>query len=162
MTQDLITHYYLKKKDREGYPVLKNNVVNYFFSNLIRAKKGFEFIDPKWEFKKELPIDFILFRSLYWLYDKCKAFIKCKDFPYFCCKIISQIYPHFNLKRLQKLKALEEEFQSDINQGKVIIEINVPPEHSLIELASLNITSKENKKVKNIFTNSWKKLEGHQ
>jgi len=98
---NLLRNYSIGENDFEGYPLIKGDTIDYTFWNLIKKTDNtIEFIDRKWKSKKPLSADLILFRNLFWVFDKISPFLKNKDKSSFIISMIKDIYPQYSEKRL--------------------------------------------------------------
>jgi len=70
----LMSRFYIKKTDSEGYPLLSGEAIDCTLWNLIENKKGIFFIDKKWKSIEPISIDFVLFRNLLYFFNKTFPF----------------------------------------------------------------------------------------
>lgn len=89
------------KTDKEGFDLLTGNSIDYILANLIKSDTRLTGIDDEWRLEENVPIDFILCRSLiislrkqgYWLKNK----VLCLLWLEFM--LIRALMPQYSLKR---------------------------------------------------------------
>ncbi|HBE44061.1 MAG TPA: hypothetical protein DDW17_01075 [Deltaproteobacteria bacterium] len=112
---DVISLYFLGQHDEEGYQLIDGKAVDYCFWNLIRNKSGtMVFIDRKWSFKKDITIDYIIFRNLYHLYNDIYPFVSEKTLSDFVFNIMQKLFTQYSSERHARNFAIESVFQNDI------------------------------------------------
>ncbi len=133
----LIAQYGTGKLDGDGYPLVKGEAVDYTFWNVLSGKDGeFYFIDRKWRSKADITADLVLFRSLYFAFDKMIPFVNQKNMSKFIIGYIKELYPQYDIDRLMKNLADEEAFQSIAGNKKVKLSLDIPPLYSISGQAS--------------------------
>ncbi len=123
----LILDYATGGTDREGYPLVKGDAMDYTFWNLVVRKNGeLSFIDKKWRMKNDIPADFVLFRNFYYVYDKISPFLGGEECPGFIVRIVRRVYPRYSLKRFRVDLKYEEEFQSLVSNRRIKLSTRGP------------------------------------
>ncbi len=125
----LLKYFSINEKDEEGYHLVDGGAIDYTFWNLIKGPdNSLHYMDRKWRFRDKIPADFVLFRSLYYLYAIYAPFIKEKDSRSFIVGIINTIYPKYTGERLKENLKLEESFQSEVsNNPENFNALELPP-----------------------------------
>jgi glycosyltransferase involved in cell wall biosynthesis/2-polyprenyl-3-methyl-5-hydroxy-6-metoxy-1,4-benzoquinol methylase len=131
---NLLQNYSIGENDLEGYPSIKGDTVDYTFWNLIKSPDNtIEFIDRKWKSKKALPADFILFRNLFWIFDKISPFLKNKDKSSFIISMIKDIYPQYSEERLIVNLRFENAFQFFVTGENLHLSTDNLKQYNVIE-----------------------------
>lgn len=114
-----IERFYINKKDEEGFELLDGNSVDYTFWNIIREEnyKNLIYIDREWEFTCNIPIDFIVFRNLFYFSIKYITDLKVSFFD-LIYKIMKEIFNNYKIERFIKIIKMEEKFQNFVINKK--------------------------------------------
>lgn len=113
--QELINKYYTGINDKEGYPLLRGDSIDFIFRNIIKNKMGLVGIDTEWSVVGYIPADYVVYRAITidiigsqysWIKDK----IKNKD--KFTIDLMKNLFPNYNRSRHNKNKQLEKSFQN--------------------------------------------------
>lgn len=115
-----IERFSVNKKDEESFDLLDGKSVDFTFWNLIRDEINYQnliYIDREWEFNDYIPIDFIVFRNLFYFLTKysTEQKISLLDLIY---KIMKEIFSNYKLERLLKIIKIEENFQNIVVNRK--------------------------------------------
>lgn len=114
----ILENFSTGKLDKMGFPLVKG-VIDCTLWNLIEKEGRIYFFDRKWFFEEELPIDFLLTKSIVLgLYPSCKPFLNSDEYS-FCFDIISNIYKNYNYSRYNFYKRKSREFFSILEQKKL-------------------------------------------
>ncbi|MCX7965059.1 MAG: class I SAM-dependent methyltransferase [Syntrophorhabdaceae bacterium] len=111
---ELLKRYDTYTKDNYGYPLIKGEAIDFTIWNLLKSDNTLIFFDKKWQSKNPLSSDFILFRSLFYLYQDIYPFLNV-DCESFVITIINSIFPFYNKDRYLKNLTLENTFQNSIS-----------------------------------------------
>jgi GT2 family glycosyltransferase/2-polyprenyl-3-methyl-5-hydroxy-6-metoxy-1,4-benzoquinol methylase len=135
----LLYTYSIDKKDPEDYPLVKGETIDFTFWNLIVGKDQKPvFIDNKWRYKDPLPVDIVLFRNLFNIFEKISPFLKNKNKQQFILEIIQSLYPQYSETRLFTNLELEKTFQSYTSGRVQNFTIKNSVQNSLNEIVLLN------------------------
>lgn len=105
--------------DSKGFPLITGEAIDYTFWNIVvDSRRTFHFIDRKWVCKKPIPVDYILFRNLFYLTDKTKDVLDTKNHQTFIVRIIRSLYPDYSYSRLSEALEFEGLFQSYVSGKK--------------------------------------------
>jgi O-antigen biosynthesis protein len=129
----LITDYSTGRSDESGYDLVKGDAIDYTFWNLIISDNKIHYIDRKWKIKKDIPADFVVFRSLFYMYDTLSPFLTEKDVASFIIGNMRSLYPQYDIKRLDDNVRSEEEFQSAVCSRKVKLSLSRPQVYSIAQ-----------------------------
>ncbi|OPX70053.1 MAG: Methyltransferase domain protein [Methanoregulaceae archaeon PtaB.Bin056] len=115
----LLARYSTGVFDSKGFPLIAGEAIDYTFWNIIvDSRHTFHFIDRKWVCKKPIPVDFILFRNLFYLTDKTKDVLDMNNHQTFIVRIIRSLYPDYSYSRLSAALEFEGLFQSYVSGHK--------------------------------------------
>jgi len=121
----LLAKYSLNKVDDGGYPLVSGKAMDCTFWNVIVDSKGdLHFIDRKWEYEEGIPVDIILFRSLFFIYDAIVPFLNEKERIEFISSVMKHIYPQYSEERWKLGLRFEERIQSEVNGKPVKVGLN--------------------------------------
>lgn len=104
--------------DAEGYPLLKENALDYVPFNIVNDKGNYLPIDLEWIADNRIPVDYMLFRVLFGLAKQQAPYLFRKitladgDINAFFISIIQKFYPDYSQTRQLINRKKEEEFQS--------------------------------------------------
>ena len=116
LNDELLCTYSLGKNDLEGYPLVNGVAIDYTFWNIIvTSENTLTLIDKKWRSKEPLPVDLILFRNLFNIFEKISPFFKNKNKKSFIIDMIQDIYPQYSENRLTENLQFERQFQSFVS-----------------------------------------------
>jgi GT2 family glycosyltransferase/2-polyprenyl-3-methyl-5-hydroxy-6-metoxy-1,4-benzoquinol methylase len=136
---NLLNNYSIGENDLEEYPKIKGDTIDYTFWNLITTPDNkIEFIDRKWKSKKPLSAEFILFRNLFWIFDKISPFLQNKDKSLFIISMISDIYPQYSENRLIKNLEFENAFQYFVTGENQNLNIDNLRQYNVVEQVTQN------------------------
>jgi len=122
----MLDRYYTGEVDQNGIPLVSGVCVDYTLWNLIKDNDGnLFFIDSKWKYNSPISADFVIFRSIFYLFRDFFPFIKEKKISDFVIKIMRKIFPAYDYNRFLQHISLESEFQSLISLKPVKIETNI-------------------------------------
>ncbi|MCC6028438.1 MAG: class I SAM-dependent methyltransferase [Archaeoglobus sp.] len=114
--EELIKNFGTGEVDDKGFPIVSGEAIDFTFWNIIKTpEEDLRFIDRKWTFHKFLTSDFILFRNLFYLFQKFGPFIKEEKSSDFIIPIIKIIHPQYDFGRFLENLKLEKDFQSCIS-----------------------------------------------
>lgn len=97
------------EKDTEGYPLLNSASLDANFANIIQDDAGkWHFIDKEWQTKSNLPIDFVIYRSI-------RFCLYSHGFSDRLARLtIRSLYPSYSRKRHKKNRAIADGFQQEL------------------------------------------------
>lgn len=134
--------YYLGSTDIKGYSLVSGDAIDFCLNNLVRDITGeVKFIDKKWSFGKELAEDYVLFRSLFALYQEVNPYIRELSDYEFIWSIMNRIYPKYEVARLENCYELEIDFHNNVNRFSAKASIT----KKLLSEKSLYVKSKASK-----------------
>jgi hypothetical protein len=113
--------------DSEGYPLLTGNAFDFTFWNIIwnDRKQQYDYIDDEWEWESSLPVDYMLFRSLYCLFWTQRAYLSAKfpnrDLESLIIDLIKELYPQYDSKRHSENRSREEKALVAVTQSNVAL-----------------------------------------
>lgn len=111
----IIKEFSTDKIDNEGYLLLKGESIDCCFNNIVRCKdKKLVFIDRKWRFKNNIQEDYVIFRSLWGLFNEMYPYIFENSLSQFIIPIMNNIYPNYDSRRFDMSLEQETIFQKDI------------------------------------------------
>ena len=119
----LLYEFHIGKEDEEGYPLLKGDAIDCTLWNIIENQEGLFFFDKKWRWLKPVPIDFVLFRSLFYLLSKATPYlnnIEQRDVNELIILLLRSLFPHYGVERHARNLRNEQYFQSLINSERAI------------------------------------------
>lgn len=151
---ELMRKYFLGMKDKDGYPLVSGEAIDFLPCNIIINDHGMFSIDHEWIYNRLLTADYILFRGIF--------LFTCDQYPYlfrhmctseenidtFTISIIRVFYPQYDMKRQDFNRKLEEEFQSIVSGCAV--KLPSPEEFRILKDPLLQKESQMNAMV-----NSW-------
>lgn len=117
----LLSRFSNGSSDDLGYPLLRGDSFDFTFWNVIwdDHAKQYEYIDDEWKWKGVIPIDYMLFRSLYYYLLSRRAYVRAllprKDAEDVLLSLIRQLYPQYDSQRNQENRLREERVQTTIN-----------------------------------------------
>lgn len=113
--QELISRYYTKINDKDGYPLLQGDSVDFIFRNIVKNEMGLVGIDDEWSIIGYIPADYVVYRCITadiigsqypWIKNKIK------DIDKFTIELMKNLFPNYNRSRHNKNKQLEKSFQN--------------------------------------------------
>lgn len=121
---ELIKRYSLEKEDREGYPLVAPDAIDFIPCNIIMYNEELFSIDHEWLCTQALSADYILFRSVFLFASDQYPYIfgdssMSGDMNTFIMSIMTSFYPQYDAKRQAMNKKIEEDFQSIVSGGSV-------------------------------------------
>lgn len=117
---ELLYQFSTGECDEEGYMLVKGEAIDFSFWNvLVGGGNHLIFIDRKWKSKKPIPVDFVIFRNLFFLFESIKPYIENKDRLLFCSILMRHLFKNYSYERMMTIIHREEEFQQ-WNTGKCI------------------------------------------
>jgi hypothetical protein len=115
---NLLLQYATGETDESGYPLLNGVTIDFVSDNLVVDNQNrIVWIDPKRRLKKSCPVDYILFRNLFYLYSRINPYIPEKDVISFIMNQIKMIYPQYSKTRFYYNVQQEREFFRDIEMN---------------------------------------------
>ncbi len=146
--QELFKRYYIGSNDKEGYPLLKGESIDFIFRNIIKANNKILPIDNEWFIENSIPADYVMYRTVItdivgsqfpWI-DK-----KIKNVDKFTVELIKSIFPNYGNRRNNKNKLIEKSFQDGVTNG--LNQINLLPNYyflrnKIIRSLTLKVWSK--------------------
>lgn len=106
----ILSEFSTGKTDKYGFPLV-NGIIDCILWNMIEKDGQIYFVDRKWLYEEELPIDFILSRSVDLIYVMCRPYINMDEYT-FHHNILSNIYNKYNYSRFNLFKRKHNEFLS--------------------------------------------------
>jgi len=111
--QELLNRYSIGKEDKEGFPLVRGEALDFIFRNIIRQDGNLVPIDAEWETRDVIPADYVLYRCV------CDVFVaqypgtgKRIRYPNrFAVRIIKNIFSQYGRNRHRKNKQFERSFQ---------------------------------------------------
>jgi glycosyltransferase involved in cell wall biosynthesis/SAM-dependent methyltransferase len=123
----LLARFSKGSSDEEGYPLLRGDSFDFTFWNIIWEDHAqqYKYIDDEWEWKGAIPIDYVLFRSLYYYILSRRAYLRArlprKDADAVLMDLITQLYSQYDSQRHQKNRLQEERVQTVINERESLL-----------------------------------------
>jgi hypothetical protein len=117
----LIEQFSIDSVTADGYPLLKDNAVDFLPINIIYRDKEMKSFDLEWSSSVSLTADYMLFRTLFHFIMQQGVFVFQKltvvnnNIDLWMIKIIRQFYPGYNAAKHQINRELEEVFQSFVS-----------------------------------------------
>jgi hypothetical protein len=159
--KELMRQYSLGIKDKDEYPLISGDAIDFLPCNIIVNDRGMFAIDHEWICNRPLSADYILFRGIFiftcdqYQYLFRHMCINEENIDTFTISIIRVFYPQYDMKRQDFNRKLEEEFQSIVSGSTV--KIPSPEEFRILKDPLLQkeaqILQKEAQI--NAFLNSW-------
>ncbi len=120
LIEELIKQFGTNRKDEEGFLLVNGEAIDFTYWNLKEDNHGnWNFFDRKWTLKKEIPLDFILFRNLFYLWFDFSPFIPQLSQKEFVTSLIQRIFPDFSSTRYEEHVKMENIFQTEVSNEKV-------------------------------------------
>jgi len=139
--------------DEEGYPLLRGESFDFTFSNIIWNSEldRYEYIDDEWEWRGPLPVDYVLFRSLYYFMATRRPYLRAKaaetDLQQTFMSLMRALYPQYNFERHERNRLREERVQSEIiGRSFTLASLSTP----LAERTSLLALKVENDRLREV------------
>ncbi|MHA1439875.1 MAG: class I SAM-dependent methyltransferase [Promethearchaeota archaeon] len=147
--QELISRYHVGINDKEGYPLLCGDSIDFIPRNIIKDNENLYCIDTEWHVADNIPIDYVMYRCIItdimgsqdpWIRKKVKNADKST------IKLIKYFFPKYGNARHNKNKILEESIQNLVSGN--------------LSLAIMNRKSQflRNKTIWILIRNTWDKL----
>jgi hypothetical protein len=117
----LLERFSTASSDGEGYPLLRGDSFDFTFWNIIwdDHARQYKYIDDEWQWKGAIPIDYVLFRSLYFYILSRRAYLRAllprKDAEAVLVDMIRQLYSQYDSQRNQENRLREERVQTITN-----------------------------------------------
>lgn len=128
---ELLKQHGVGRADGAGFPLVSGAAYDFIIGNLIRTEAGgLEGVDDEWVAGRELPVDYLLYRSLaydvigrnrHWLGEKID------DADAFIVGMIRSVYPAYDRHRHEQNRGLEAEFLREAQGGLDEVEWAPPP-----------------------------------
>nr|MDO8135594.1 methyltransferase domain-containing protein [Candidatus Njordarchaeum guaymaensis] len=118
--RSLVEAFSTTATDKEGYPLLAGDSFDFTFWNIVwnDRTKQYGFIDNEWEWKGRLPVDYVLFRSLYYFILSQRPYLRTRlpntDLEATVVDLIRELYPQYDWKRQEQNRLREEMVQSEV------------------------------------------------
>jgi len=110
--KELLYQFSTGEWDEDGYILVKGEAIDFSFWNvLVGVGNHLFFIDKKWKSKKPIPVDFVIFRNLFFLFEYIKPYIENKDRLLFCSILMRHLFKNYSYERMMTIIHREEEFQ---------------------------------------------------
>ncbi|HEY3277717.1 MAG TPA: methyltransferase domain-containing protein [Syntrophorhabdaceae bacterium] len=117
---NLTTHFSVEGEEGSDYPLVSGDGIDYCFWNLVREESGdLQFIDRKWSTRNPIPIDFVLFRNLYYLFQDVYPFVTARRLSDFAVPLLQAFFPRYTKSRFSEHLEREARFQSDTRTAPV-------------------------------------------
>ena len=115
--QVLFKQYSTGNMDKEGYPLMKSNSIDFIFRNIIRSGRDLLSIDEEWVSGELTTADYVLYRCIKHDIIKSQFLLKRRRInnpEQFIIKLIKEFFPQYNKKRHRRNKILEKSFQNSV------------------------------------------------
>jgi SAM-dependent methyltransferase len=120
--RELLDRFAINDRDSEGYPLLHGRCMEFLMRNLIRGPAALVPIDLEWEEPKPIPVDFMLFRSL-WndaiAPNHAWASRSIPDFDLYIVRAIQRLYPAYGFARHSLHKTGEDRFLARVRGDSI-------------------------------------------
>jgi hypothetical protein len=129
----LIEKYSTGEKDKEGYPLVAPNSLDFVPCNIIINGESMSSIDQEWVCSHPISADYVIYRGLFVFFHEQSPFIlrnmhvPNNNLESFMVSIIRSFYPQYGTKRQEINRKIEECFQNEVS----VRDIQIP---SLVEL----------------------------
>jgi GT2 family glycosyltransferase/trans-aconitate methyltransferase len=135
----LLHDYATGETDSEGYPLVKGESIDYTFWNVIEnPDNDLIFIDQKWRINEPITADLVIFRNLFWIFEKINPYLQNKDKVSFILSMLQDLYPQYSEKRMMDNLQFENKFQRFVTEPCPDLTIAYPPHYSFDALMSLS------------------------
>lgn len=122
---ELMKNYSIGEKDREGYPLVSSDAIDFVPWNIIETPSGIIGFDQEWIFSRRLTSDYMLFRAIYLFLCKeyhliwRRNYVPGGDIDKFAVSMIKEFYPMYDENRQNLNKTIEQELHYAVT-GKQI------------------------------------------
>ncbi|NWF91941.1 MAG: class I SAM-dependent methyltransferase [Syntrophaceae bacterium] len=140
--------------DDEGYPLAKMDAIDFVPSNIILSDNEMLSMDHEWIYTQPISTDYIFFRALFifvieqYPYILDNLSVPANNFDKFIVSIMKEFYPQYDMKRHERNRKREEEFESVVSGNDIKL-----PEAEHFRLAKDPISQKDEQI--NSILNSW-------
>jgi hypothetical protein len=107
--------FYTGKEDAAGFPMMRGESFDFILHNIVKSESGTVFIDTEWSADKELPADFILYRSVKGNILAAARFsekLGIKSRRKFTIEMLKTLFVRYNNERYEYNRELEKHFQA--------------------------------------------------
>lgn len=112
--QELHRQFYTGKEDAAGFPLMRGESFDFILHNIVKSESGPVFIDTEWSADKELPADFVLYRSVKGNILTAARFsekVEIKSRRKFTIEMLKTLFARYNNERYEYNRELEKHFQ---------------------------------------------------
>lgn len=112
--QQLHKLFYTGKEDAAGYPLMQGKSFDFILHNIVKNESGPVFIDTEWSADKDLPADFILFRSIKGniiAATRRSEKVEIKNRRKFTIEMLKTLFDQYNNERYEYNRKLEKHLQ---------------------------------------------------
>jgi len=123
----LIKQFSLKKNDHNGFPLLRENAVDFLPINIIYKDNLMKSFDLEWTSSIPLTADYMLFRTLFHFVMQQGIFVFQKltinnnNIDSWMIELIKKFYPDYSLKKHHENRKMEEKFQSFVSETQALL-----------------------------------------
>ncbi|HHW01018.1 MAG TPA: glycosyltransferase [Clostridiaceae bacterium] len=108
--------------DEEGYALLSGEAIDCCLNNIVRSKDNkLVFIDRKWKYNDNVGEEYVIFRSLFGLFNEMHPYIKESSLSEFVIPIMMNFYPYYSDERFSINLEHERVFRNYIIYGSAIV-----------------------------------------